>query len=157
MLAFELYDEYLSWVDEQVGTLYGVVFGEAVQAADEEFNAALDELRPPAGRLTLVRDSDGGAAGTGALKPLHDDIGYIKRMYVREAYRGKGLSRTVLDGLLSAAREFGYGRVRLESLKFMEPAHALYRSAGFLDIEPFEGTEMPDGHYDLGVFMELEL
>jgi hypothetical protein len=53
--------------------------------------------------------------------------------------------------------------VRLESLKSLAPAHALYRSAGFGEVPPHDDNRMRhyrddavlDGYRDSAVFMEL--
>jgi hypothetical protein len=59
------------------------------------------------------------------------------------------------DGrLLQAA---GYPRIRLDSADFMTGAHGLYRSGGFVDIDPYPGSEIPDRYKPYWVFMERTL
>jgi hypothetical protein len=63
------------------------------------------------------------------------------------------------------ARQLGHARLRLESLKALEAAHGLYRSVGFVDIDPYADNSMqayqaPEarGAYQASaVFMELRL
>jgi GNAT superfamily N-acetyltransferase len=78
----------------------------------------------------------------------------IKRMYVEPSHRGAGLGRALLDALLTAAQAAGYQRIKLDSPDFMTAAHALYRSAGFVEIEPYPESEIPDQHRPHWVFME---
>jgi ribosomal protein S18 acetylase RimI-like enzyme len=65
-------------------------------------------------------------------------------MYVQPHVRGKGAGRLLVERLLADARELGYTRVRLESLKALTAAHTLYRSVGFVDIAPYDDDSMRD-------------
>jgi GNAT superfamily N-acetyltransferase len=79
---------------------------------------------PPKGRLLVAR-SDVGLAGTVALRPLGEGICEMKRLFVREAYRGQGLGRRLVDRILDEARRIGYQRMRLDTLAHMTEAVAL--------------------------------
>jgi GNAT superfamily N-acetyltransferase len=81
----------------------------------------------------------------------------IKRMFVRPALRGTGLGGALLDRLVTEARASGFERIRLDSARFMETAHALYRSRGFVDIDEYPESEIPDEIKSYWVFMEREL
>jgi ribosomal protein S18 acetylase RimI-like enzyme len=78
-------------------------------------------------------------------------------MYVRPEHRNKGLGRALVDRLIEEARQVGYQRIRLDSALFMRDAHRLYRSAGFKEIAPYEGSEVPVEFHDHWIFMELML
>ena len=78
-------------------------------------------------------------------------------MYVRESYRGQGIGRALLDQLLADGQSLGYTAMRLDSARFMHAAHALYRSAGFREIEPYPGSEIPQMHQQYSTFMEKTL
>jgi len=80
---------------------------------------------------------DGRPVACGALQPLEDAVGEIKRMYVRPAYRGQGLSRLILAALEELAVQRGYRALRLETGKYLAPALGLYRGAGYLPIPLF--------------------
>jgi GNAT superfamily N-acetyltransferase len=75
-------------------------------------------------------------------------------MYVRPHARNSGLGRALLNRLLEEARQVGYKRVRLDSARFMTSAHELYRSAGFHEIEAYEGSEIPQEFQNHWIFME---
>jgi putative acetyltransferase len=56
-------------------------------------------------------------------------------MYVEPDYRGKGVGRAVLARLEAAARELGVERLVLETGVYQEAAIALYRRAGFTQVD----------------------
>ncbi len=112
--------------------LYGRIDGpEAPRAAPEDFS-------PSAGGAFLVGfDDDGTPVCGGGLKRLEPDVVEIKRMYVAESARGRGVARKLLVALEDAARELGYARARLDTGPKQPHAEALYRSAGYADIPDY--------------------
>lgn len=142
-----LWHDYLTWVNAGLDERYGISFD--MDEILERNLADLAPFQPPHGRLLLADDD-----GIGCLRSIGDGVGEIKRMYVRPAARGTGLGRRLLDGLLEAADELGYRQVRLDSVRFMEAAHALYRSAGFTEIDPYEQSEIPPEFWGYWIFME---
>ena len=99
-------------------------------------SAVAPELRPPAG-LLLVASLQSEPVGCGALKFHHDAPTELKRMWVAEAARGLGLGRRLLDELESHAARGPSRVVRLETNETLAEAIALYRSAGYAEVEPF--------------------
>lgn len=65
-------------------------------------------------------------------------------MYVRPEFRRRGIGRYLLEAALEAAGEFGYSAIPLDSVRFMKQAHAMYRSIGFQNIEPYAESEIPE-------------
>lgn len=97
----------------------------------------------------------GRAVGMGAMKHLGQGQGELKSMHVLSEYRGRGLSRALLDHLIAHARTQGLVRLSLET--GAEPvfaaARALYDRAGFAPCAPF-AEYRPDPN---SVFMTLAL
>ncbi|MGY1753922.1 GNAT family N-acetyltransferase [Blastococcus sp. SYSU D01042] len=87
--------------------------------------------------VLVARDDDGTALGCGALRPLGDGAAEVKRMYVVQSARGRGVGRAVLAGLEDAARAHGWSTLRLETGPRQPEAVALYRSAGYRPIDAF--------------------
>jgi GNAT superfamily N-acetyltransferase len=95
-----------------------------------------DELRPPAGVL-LVATLRSEPIGCGGLK-FHDDAAIeIKRMWVADSARGLGVGRRLLTELESHAAEHGARILRLETNRTLLEAINLYRSAGYVEVQPF--------------------
>ena len=59
------------------------------------------------------------------------DMGEVKRLFIKEAYRGRGLSKRLLKTLEAYAREQGCRALYLDTRTTLEPAVALYYSSGF--------------------------
>jgi GNAT superfamily N-acetyltransferase len=94
------------------------------------------ELRPPDGAYLVGYDGSAAVAG-GGLRRLDDGVAEIKRMFVRPAARSRGVARALLDALEDSARELGYERVRLDTGPKQQHGLALYRSAGYVDVPPY--------------------
>lgn len=122
---------------------------------DERFEAGFDptvslhpdvaDLRPPAGLFVLAR-LHGEAIGCGAL--TWQDGGataYLKRMWVAPGARGLALGRRLLTELEALAASSGATTARLETNRALTEAIALYRSAGYAEVEPF--NEEPYAHH----------
>jgi GNAT superfamily N-acetyltransferase len=69
------------------------------------------------------------------LRRLSDTRGEVKRLFVRPPGRRRGVARALLSELERIAPELGYREVWLDT-HADEPA-ALFRSAGYADIEPY--------------------
>jgi GNAT superfamily N-acetyltransferase len=106
----------------------------------------------PDGTVLLAR-IDGSPAGCGALRRLDESTGELKRMFVPEIYRGRGVGLALGQALLAAARAAGYRRLRLDTSVRQREALGLYRRLGFRPIEPYYPVS-PDLRAWL-TFMEL--
>ena len=95
-----------------------------------------DELRAPNGAYLVGYDGGDAVAG-GGLRRLDDGVAEIKRMFVRPSARGRGVARALLEALEQTARELGYDRVRLDTGPKQVHGLALYRSAGYVDVPPY--------------------
>jgi DNA-binding MarR family transcriptional regulator/GNAT superfamily N-acetyltransferase len=107
-------------------------------------SADLDEMRPPAGTF-LIATSHGEAIGCGALKFHHDAPTELKRMWVDPRARGLGIGRRLLAELEQHATAGGSRTVRLETNKALTEAIAMYRAAGYREVEAF--NDEPYAHH----------
>jgi len=94
---------------------------------------------PPAGEgdIYLVARDGGVPVACGALRRLDATSAEVRRMFVVERARRRGLARTMLDALEQAAIDLGYDTLLLETGFRQQAAMALYESAGFTRIPPF--------------------
>jgi putative acetyltransferase len=84
------------------------------------------------------------AVACGALRPMGEDgVVEVKRMYVRDEYRGRGFARVVLAALEEIAASRSYRIIRLETGGNQPEAIALYESAGY-HLIPCYGVHAPD-------------
>ncbi|HUE06288.1 MAG TPA: GNAT family N-acetyltransferase [Acidimicrobiales bacterium] len=94
------------------------------------------ELRDPGGAYLVGFEAAEVVAG-GGLRRLDDGVAEIKRMFVRPAARSRGIARALLDALEQTAKELGYGKIRLDTGPKQVHGLALYRSAGYVDVPPY--------------------
>lgn len=146
--------EYMVWTADRARELYGWRYDLA--AAHERDIAGRAKYLPPNGRL-LLASVDGASAGSVHLHHLDPSTGEVKRLYVRPAYRGHGVGRELLNRLIREARDMGLERLVLDSGRFQQAAHTLYRRTGFVDIAPYDQSEAPEPYRRHMVFMELRL
>ncbi|MEU5722459.1 helix-turn-helix domain-containing GNAT family N-acetyltransferase [Micromonospora sp. NPDC047738] len=95
-----------------------------------------DALVPPAGVFLLATLND-EPVGCGAVKLHRGAPAEIKRVWVSDAVRGLGLGRRILGELERYAADRGWSAVRLDTNRNLTEAIALYRAAGYHEIEPY--------------------
>jgi GNAT superfamily N-acetyltransferase len=103
-----------------------------------------EQLTPPAG-LFLVATLHGEPVGCGGIKFTAGAPAYIKRMWVSPAVRGLGLGRRLLAQLEDRAVARQMLAVQLETNRALPEAIALYRSAGYREVPPF--NDEPYAHH----------
>jgi len=106
---------------------------------------------PPRGGLWLAIHEDAGI-GCVALRPIERDVAEVKRMYVDESWRGRGVGRALMEAVIAGARTRGYATLRLGTLGDMTAAQGLYESLGFRPIARYRPDELVDT-----LFYELPL
>jgi GNAT superfamily N-acetyltransferase len=139
--ARELFSEYQAELGLDLG----------FQGFQEELAGLPGKYGPPGGALLLVEEN-GFPAACGAIRDLGEGICEIKRLFVRPAFRRRGLARQISVALIERAQELGYERVRLDTLRRLEGAFDLYLSLGFTEIPPYNFNPEPDI-----VYLEREL
>lgn len=123
---------------------------EIVQSATDDVRGLIAELDqtlsaeyPPEQRHGLVLEAiflphvrffvarlNGAAAGCGGVA-LFADYAEVKRMYVREVWRGRGVAQALLVRIEHQARDAGIDLLRLETGMRQQAAMRLYEQAGF--------------------------
>lgn len=98
-------------------------------------------LEPPGGSFVLARRG-GDVVGCGGVQTIGEGIGEIKRMWVAPAARGSGLGGRLLAELEARSRALGHRTVRLDTSRTLTEAIALYRRAGYVEVERY--NDNPD-------------
>jgi GNAT superfamily N-acetyltransferase len=68
-------------------------------------------------------------------------------MFVRPEARGHGLGRALVDAALETAAGLGYERLRLDTVAELVEAAELYRTVGFVEIEPYRYNPVPSARF----------
>lgn len=84
----------------------------------------------------LVAETDGQVVGCIAYEPWGEGRCRMKRLYVLDDYRGKGVGRALADKLVAEAKSKGFTTMVLDTTKGMVEARALYASMGFKEWSP---------------------
>lgn len=132
----ELFSEYADSLDFDLG----------FQGFERELASLPGEYAAPGGCILLGRN---GAVVVGcvALRPLGHKIAEMKRLYVRPAFQGQGVGRSLCTALLGRAVELGYQKIRLDTVPGMAAAIGLYESLGFYSIPPYRENPVPGATY----------
>ncbi|MEA3226290.1 MAG: GNAT family N-acetyltransferase [Planctomycetota bacterium] len=101
------------------------------------------------GTFFVLEDQGGSIIGTYGLYPIENQTCELRKMYLHNAHRGKGLGKFLLDSALSKARQLGFRRVTLETASALKEAIALYESYGFVEYQPKHMSSRCDQAYVL--------
>jgi putative acetyltransferase len=141
--ARDLFREYEAWLGLDL----------CFQGFEDELAQLPGKYADPGGRLLLAHSGE-TIAGCVALRKLEaQGVCEMKRLFVRPGFRALGIGRSLVDRVIAEARKIGYQRMRLDTYPAkMGKAVDLYRTYGFVEIEPYYDNPHP------GVlFMELDL
>lgn len=139
--ARELFEEYADGLGHDL----------CFQHFPEELATLPGAYAPPRGRL-LLATCEGAPVGCVALRAQSLTICEMKRMYLRPAFRGRGIGRRLAIEIIAAARRIGYERMRLDTLDSMSVPLALYHSLGFKEVVAYYNNPIPGV-----VYLELRL
>jgi DNA-binding MarR family transcriptional regulator/GNAT superfamily N-acetyltransferase len=124
-------------------------FSELEDRFDDGFDTAAglagaSAYAAPGGLLLVARLRD-EPVGCGALCFMDGEPDQVKRMWVARSARGLGLGRRLLAELEQRVRERGGRAIRLETNRRLAEAISLYRSAGYVEVPPF--NDEPYAHH----------
>lgn len=140
--ARKLFREYEAWLAVDL----------CFQSFEEELADLPGKYAAPDGGLLLASVEE-KIAGCVAFRKIADDVCEMKRLFVREVFRGHKLGAKLIETLIEKAREAGYRSVRLDTLSHKMPAAIrLYKAYGFNEIAPYYKTPISET-----LFMSLDL
>lgn len=126
----------LEWLDH-----YNLTESHDLMVLDDPKGTIIDR-----GGVIYLAKFDGEIVGSAALMKDHDDIYELVKFGVSESYRGKGISKLLLEKCLDKAREFNASKIILFSNHQLTTAIRLYEKYGFRHVEvldsPFETADV---------------
>ena len=105
-----------------------------------------EQFTPPAGVFLVVEDEDGEVIGCGGVRRIQRrpetlEVRFeVKHLWLAPSTRGRGVGRRLLQELERRAVGFGAQEVVLDTNASLEAAGGLYRSSGYVDIEPYNAN-----------------
>ena len=138
----KLFLEYEKWLNVSL----------CFQGFEEEVAGLPGKYSKPEGRLYIVKNND-EFIGTIALRKIEDGICEMKRLFLKDKARGKGIGNELVAKIIQDAKDIGYKSMRLDTIKEKMPkAVSIYERYGFKETTPYYHN--PNPHT---LFMELEL
>ncbi len=138
----------------------------AIQELIKELDNYLATLYPPESRHGLdipallhksvtvfLARLDNEPVGCGGVKLFPQGYAEVKRMYIKPAFRGKGIGKKILNQIELSAKHANIYTVRIETGIYQPEAIGLYEKIGFYRVPPF-GEYKPD---PLSLFLEKNL
>ena len=68
---------------------------------------------------------------------MDNKICEIKRLFVNDDYKGRGIGKELVKRIIKEAEIKNYERIRLDTINTMEAALRIYYKNGFHKIEPY--------------------
>lgn len=140
-VARELFREYQQFLDVDL----------CFQGFEEELASLPGKYVAPYGEI-LLASIDGQIAGCVAVRPIKDAVCEMKRLYVKDEFRGLSIGYLLAEAIIAKAKELGYQKMQLDTLKRLQTAMGIYRKLGFAEISPYYANPL-----DEVVYWELAL
>ena len=121
------------------------------QHYDVEIARLEEKYASPRGRIYLLY-VDRALAGCVGMKESDTDHAELKRLYLRQEFRGHGLGEKMVRKIMTDAKEAGYRWLRLDTLPGLKTALALYHRMGFYEINAYYDCLVPKT-----IFLEIAL
>ena len=141
----ELFDEYAVSIGIDL----------TFQNFEQELIHIAEIYTPPEGALLLAKQ-DAIPAGCVGLRKIDGRRCEMKRLYVRQKFRGKGIGNALCREIILKGRQLGYKEMFLDTLSTMLGAQTLYRAHGFKETLPYYHNPLPEAQYMLLTFDEAD-
>ena len=115
----------LEWLD-----YYNLTESHDLMVLDDPEGPILDR-----GGVIYLAEEDGMIVGSAALMPEEEGVYELAKMAVTQAYRGRGISRLLIDACLQAAKQLHAEKITLFSNHQLTTAISLYEKYGFRHVE----------------------
>jgi len=98
---------------------------------DADLNDIEQSYLARGGVFHVLEEQDGSIIGSYGLYPMEPGTCELRKMYLHQGYRGRGLGRRLLEDALACARQLGFTRITLETASVLKEAIRLYERYGF--------------------------
>lgn len=128
--------EYAAWLSVDL----------SFQRFEEEMLALPEMYSAPQGVLLMARQ-DGQPAGCVAVRRFDNTTCEMKRLFVRDAFKGHGIGKALAAKAIEGGKKLGYHRMLLDTLAHMRPAIDLYTALGFQPIAAYYDNPISNAVY----------
>lgn len=118
----------------------------AFQQVDDELSNPFLKYAEPGGTIALAFYNN-EPAGCVALYKLDEKSCEMKRLFVLPAFRKHKIGEALVHFILNNAKEKAYQLMKLDTLKKLQPAIALYRKCGFTETTSYYHNPLQDVIY----------
>jgi N-acetylglutamate synthase-like GNAT family acetyltransferase len=122
----DLIMEYIKWIDQDL----------SFQDINDELGRFPNKYKEPLGAFIIAKENE-NVIGCVGLRNLDNKICEMKRLFVNDNYKGKGIGKNLVEKIIEEAKIKNYERMRLDTLSTMETALKIYYKNGFYKIEPY--------------------
>jgi putative acetyltransferase len=120
--ARNLFIEYANSLDFD---LHFQNFENELKEIDIQYN------KPHGGLILIVDGQTDEEIGCVGIRKSEEQVAELKRMFIKDAHRNKGLGKELLSRSIELSKSLGYEKIRLDTLDTMKQAIALYEKFGF--------------------------
>ena len=131
-----LFREYANWLSVDL----------SFQQFEDEMANLPGPYAAPGGALFLAK-VDGLVAGCVAVRPFDNTTAEMKRLFVKDAFKGHGVGKALAATAIAESKTLGYKRILLDTLAHMRPAIELYTSLGFQPIAAYYDNPISSAVY----------
>ena len=139
--AKELILEYVKWLGIDL----------CFQNFDYEINHLQEMYSEPNGGLILAINEN-KIIGVAGIRKFKNKDCELKRMFVKEEYRGSGIGRKILEYAIELAKKLKYDKLKLDTHESMKSAIKMYKGYGFKEIPQYRFNPVEEVR-----FFELKL
>ena len=121
------------------------------QGFEEELASLPGKYVEPTGAIFLAFHQ-GEIAGCVAVRPIKNRSCEMKRLYVKDEFRGLSIGKTLAMAIIDKAKRLGYLKMQLDTLERLQTAMGIYQQLGFEKTAPYYSNPL-----DEVVYWELDL
>ena len=124
--AKNLIIEYIQWLNQDL----------CFQNIDDELNNFPQKYKEPEGTFIIAKTNN-IIIGCVGIRKMENKICEMKRLFVNDNYKGKGIGKKLVEKIIEEAKIKNYKKIRLDTLNTMKTALDIYYKNGFYIIEPY--------------------